>query len=371
MTQAADDDDPGPNGGVRAGGHGAATSDIVKMGSGVEFDLIRDLLAKVSPAAGTGTDSDVVARVAGGGGVWLGPGDDAAVIDAGRLVVSTDLSVEDVHFRRSWVTFAEAGARAVIAAASDLAAMAAAPVAVLISLAVAPGEAQTVLSELGDGIKTALKDLGVPLVGGDLTASPGPVVIDVTVIGEAEEPVTRSGAHPGDELWVTGVLGGSAGAVRAWRDGDEPASNLRASFIRPTARIKEARWLADHVQVRAMIDLSDGLAGDAGHLAVASGVRIVLDPRLVPVHPDLIAEDAPSPAMSGGLAMSGGEDYELCFVSPPGVAGPRASEFQGRFGIGLTRVGHVEEGTGVEVVDEAAGQGYVSGGFDHFSSRDG
>jgi thiamine-monophosphate kinase len=159
--------------------------------------------------------------------------------------------------------------------------------------------------------------------------------------------------------------------VRAWRDGDEPAPNLRASFIRPTARIKEARWLADHVQVRAMIDLSDGLAGDAGHLATASGVRIVLDPRLVPIHPDLIAEDVPSPAMFGGLAMSGGEDYELCFVSPPGVAGPRASEFQECFGIGLTRVGHVEEGTGVEVVDEAAGQGYVSRGFDHFSSRDG
>ena len=367
MTHDDDDDDSGPNGGVRAGGHGAAPSDIVRMGSGTEFELIRDLLAKANLAAGT----DLGPHVAGRGGVWLGAGDDAAVIDAGRLVVSTDLSVEDVHFRRSWVTFAEAGARAVIAAASDLAAMAAAPVAVLISLAVAPGEAQAVLSGLGDGIKSALKDLGVPLVGGDLAASPGPVVIDVTVVGEAEKPVTRSGAHPGDELWVTGVLGGSAGAVRAWRDGAEPRPNLRASFVRPTARIKEARWLADNVQVRAMIDLSDGLAGDVGHLAVASGVRIVLDPRLVPVHPDLIEEDAPSSAMSAGLAMSGGEDYELCFVSPPGVTGPRANEFQERFGIGLTRVGHVEEGTGVEVVGEAVGRDHVSGGFDHFSSRGG
>jgi thiamine-monophosphate kinase len=365
MTHAADDDDPGPNGGVHAGGHRAAASDIVEMGSGTEFDLIRNLLAKANPAAGTGTGADLGAHVAGGGGVWLGAGDDAAVIDAGRLVVSTDLSVEDVHFRRSWVTFAEAGARAVIAAVSDLAAMAAAPVAVLISLAVAPGEAQAVLSGLGDGIKSALKELDVPLVGGDLAASPGPVIIDVTVVGEAEEPVTRSGAHPGDELWVTGVLGGSAGAVRAWRDGAEPGPNLRASFVRPTARIKEARWLADHVQVRAMIDLSDGLAGDAGHLAAASGVRIVLDPRLVPVHPDLIAEDEPS------LAMSGGEDYELCFVSLPGVTGPRASEFQERFGIGLTRVGHVEEGTGVEVVGEPVGRDHVSGGFDHFSPREG
>ncbi len=326
-----------------------------------EFDLIRDLLAKANGVSPTDAGTDAAA----GGGVWLGAGDDAAVVDAGRLVLSTDLTVEDVHFRRSWVTFAEVGARAVTSAASDLAAMAAAPVAVLISLAVVPAEAKAVLSELGEGIRAALGELGAPLVGGDLAASPGPVVIDVTVVGEAEEPITRSGAYAGDELWVTGVLGGSAGAVRAWRDGAEPDPNLRASFVGPTARIEEARWLAEQVQVRAMIDLSDGLAGDARHLAAASGVRIVVDPRLVPVHPDLTAEGALS------LAMSGGEDYELCFVSPPGSTAPRAAEFQERFGIELTRVGHVEEGAGVEIVDATDGEGSVSGGFDHFSSPEG
>jgi thiamine-monophosphate kinase len=367
MTHAADDDGLDPSGVARARRRGVAASDVLEMGSGTELDLIHDLLAKVNPAADTGTD--VGTTVPGRSGVWLGAGDDAAVIAAGRLVISTDLSVEDVHFRRSWVTFAEAGARAVTAAASDLAAMAAAPVAVLISLAVAPQEAQAVLSGLGDGIKTALKELGVPLVGGDLAASPKPVVIDVTVVGEAEEPVTRSGAYPGDELWVTGVLGGSAAAVRAWRDGSEPDPGLRASFVRPTARIKEAGWLAHQVQIRAMIDLSDGLVGDARHLAAASGVRIVLDPRLVPAHPGLPVQDAPSPGTSGGLAMSGGEDYELCFASPPGVTGPWANEFQERFGIRLTQVGHVEEGTGVEVVGE--GRVHVSGGFDHFLSREG
>ncbi len=340
-----------------------------------EFDLIRDLLAKVNGAAGTGAGTGKHSREevgSGGGGrgvrapgVCLGAGDDAAVVDAGRLVLSTDLTVEDVHFRRSWVTFAEAGARAVTAAASDLAAMAAAPVAVLISVAVAPREAQAVLSELGDGFKTALSELGAPLIGGDLSASPGPVVIDVTVVGEAEEPVTRSGAHTGDELWVTGVLGGSAGAVRAWRNGAEPNPSLRASFVRPTARIKEARWLADQLHVRAMIDLSDGLVGDARQLAAASGVRVVLDPLLVPVHPGLSGEDGPS------LAMSGGEDYEICFASPPGETARRADGFEERFGIGLTRVGYVEEGTGVEVVGASDERDGVSGGFDHFSSGEG
>lgn len=326
-----------------------------------EFELIRDLLEKVNPAA----DTHAGTGVAQGRGVWLGAGDDAAVVDGRRLVMSTDLSVEDVHFRRSWVTFAEVGERAVTGAASDLAAMAAAPVAVLISLAVAPEEAQAVLSQLGDGIKAALSELGVPLVGGDLTASPGPIIIDVTVVGEAEEPVTRSGARVGDELWVTGVLGASAGAVRAWRDGGEPAPSLRAAFVRPTARVKEARWLVDRTQVRAMIDLSDGLAGDARHLAAASGVRIVLDLRLIPAHPDLPEEDAPA------LAMSGGEDYELCFVSPPGVIGPCVDDFRERFGIELTRVGQVEEGTGVVVVGAPEGQNELPMGFDHFSARKG
>jgi thiamine-monophosphate kinase len=328
-----------------------------------EFDLIRDLLAKANPVAGTGAEAGTAGHAAGG--VWLGAGDDAAVLEAGRLVMSTDLTVEDVHFRRTWVTFAEVGARAVTAAASDLAAMAAAPVAVLISLAVANREAQSVLSELGDGIREALKELGAPLVGGDLSASPGPVIIDVTVVGSAEEPVTRGGAQAGDELWVTGVLGGSAGAVRAWMEGAEPNPGLRASFVRPTARIEEALWLADQVQVRAMIDLSDGLAGDARHLAAASDVRIVIDSALVPVHPDLTGDDARP------LAMSGGEDYELCFVSPPDVTGRRAGEFEERFGIGLTLVGQVEEGTGVEIVGGAEEGDGFPGGFNHFSSGEG
>jgi thiamine-monophosphate kinase len=339
------------------------------MGRGTEFDLIRDLLAKVNKGGGThaGRAADGLERA----GILLGAGDDAAVVDAGRLVVSSDLTVEDVHFRRTWVTFAEVGARAVMAAASDLAAMAATPTAVLISLAVAPDEAKAVLTELGDGFADALGKLGAPLVGGDLSASPGPVFVDVMVMGEVDEPVTRSGAHAGDELWVTGVLGGSAGAVRAWRDGAEPNPGLRASFVAPTARIEEARWLAKQTDVRAMIDLSDGLAGDAGHLAAASGVRVVLDAPLVPVHPDLGAEDAAS------LAMSGGEDYELCFASPPGVTTRRAAEFQERFGIALTRVGHVEAGVGVEVVGVAHGEegpsrgsDGLAGGFDHFSSQD-
>jgi thiamine-monophosphate kinase len=344
---------------MTAGGDGAEQRP--KMGSGAEFDLIRKLLARANSDGRNGArdGSDVAERW----GVRLGAGDDAAVIEAGRLVVSSDLTVEDVHFRRSWVTFAEVGERAITAAASDLAAMAAAPVAVLISLAVAAEEAEAILAELGDGIGAALGRLGAPLVGGDLSASPGPVFIDVTVLGASEEPVTRSGAHAGDELWVTGVLGGSAGAVRVWRGGEQPTPSLREAFVRPTARIEEACWLADQVRVKAMIDLSDGLVSDVGHLAAASGVRVVVDSRLVPVHPDLGADDGLT------LAMSGGEDYEICFAAPPDATGPRVDEFRERFGIGLTRVGHLEEGSGVEIVGAADVLDSIPGGFDHFSPR--
>ena len=367
MTASADGREQDRKDEGRARWQGVAPSEGAEMGPGTEFDLIRDLLAKVNPQGPANVGIDVSDR----GSVWLGAGDDAAVVVGGRLVMSSDLTVEDVHFCRNWVTFAEAGGRAVTAAASDLAAMAAVPVAVMISLAVAPEEAKAVLSELGDGIKAALDVLAAPLVGGDLSASPGPVFIDVTVVGVADEPVTRTGAHAGDELWVTGVLGGSAGAVHEWLMGAEPNPNLRASFVQPTARIAEARWLADRAQPKAMIDISDGLAGDARHLAAASGVRIVLDSRLVPIHPDLIVH--PDLNMEGAvsLAMSGGEDYELCFVSPPGVVPECADEFQERFGIGLTRVGHVEEGTGVQVVGGAHGGDEASGGFDHFSARGG
>ena len=318
------------------------------MGPGGEFDLIRALLddpAALCPA------------------VLVGPGDDAAVLRVDRLVVTTDLAVEDVHFRRSWVSIEEVGFRAVMSAASDLAAMAARPVGVLLSVAVPTHEAEVVLAELGRGVREALEDLRACLVGGDLTASPGPLVVGVTALGEATDPVERAGALPGDEIWVTGVLGGSAGAVRHWIAGAEPPIGLRTAFARPVARIREALWLVEHADVHAMIDLSDGLAGDAGHLASASGVRIEIDADLVPMHPRLGVEDAQ-------LALSGGEDYELCLAAAPGAIGPLADTFRKRFETTLTRVGRVLEGDGVHIEGWDADGGRASaGGFDHFPKR--
>ncbi len=327
-----------------------ARNRVTPMGPGTEFDLVRALLR------GAGDP---------GAKVLVGPGDDAAVIDVEQLVVSTDVSLEDIHFRRSWISLEEAGFRAVVAAASDLAAMAARPLGVLVSAACEAEGAAATLAELGKGIRRALTELGAELVGGDLSASPGPVLLGVTVLGEATDPVTRRGAEVGDELWVTGVLGGSAGAVRAWQEGREPSRGLREAFARPSARIREACWLSERAEIHAMIDVSDGLEADAGHLAAASGVRMEITADRLPLHPELPPADAPM------IALRGGEDYELCIVSAPRALEGLDAAFEKHFGVRLTKVGSVQRGAGVSLEPRDHSFRDAGGaGFDHFFSRE-
>lgn len=294
-----------------------------RLGEGGEFALIQRILA----------DNALPADVR------IGPGDDAVAFSDG-LVVSTDISVEDVHFRRRWLTDQEVGYRAVTAGLSDLAAMAAAPVGVLVSLAFPDG---TDVEAVMAGAKDACRQAGTHLVGGDLSRSPGPLVLDATVLGRTERPALRSGALPGHDLWVTGPLGASAGAVRLLEAGRDPGLQLREAYARPKARISQAADLARASVLGACIDLSDGLAGDAGHMAAASGVRIVLEAAAIPVHPALGSHFGPEESLE--LALHGGEDYELLFSAPSGAqvsdALPRVQAAR------LTRVGRVDDGEGV------------------------
>jgi thiamine-monophosphate kinase len=236
----------------------AAERRRIELGSGAEFDLIRRFIASDPPLPPE---------------VRVGPGDDAAVLQGG-WVVSSDMSVEDVHFRRAWLSDAEIGYRAAVAALSDLAAMAATPVALIVSTA-APRLGVDV-GAVQAGVREAAAFVGASVIGGDLSRSPGPLVIDVVVLGCTAWPVLRDGAEPNDEVWVTGTLGASAAATSMWEAGEDPPAALRAAFARPTARVEEARWLVDREWLDAAIDVSDGLAGDVGHLAAASGVRITL-----------------------------------------------------------------------------------------------
>lgn len=327
----------------------------VELGRGAEFDLIRGVLG----ASGGDGPSE---------GIVKGPGDDAAVVrapDGERLVISTDMAVEEVHFRRAWLRWRAVGRRATGAALSDLAAMAAAPLGVLLSAALPPELDRDVLEEVGRGLGDCLSEHGGVLLGGDLTRSPGPVVLDLVAVGSARAPVGRDGARAGEEVWVTGELGAAATAAADWLQGLEPDRRARRAFEHPRPRIGEARWLAERIDVGAMIDLSDGLAGDAGHLSAASGVRIEVELDRVPLAE--VLEEYSDRTAALRRALGGGEDYELCFTAPAGTVGEVASGFRRRFRISLTRVGRVTEGRGVAWRD-AAGNAVDPGvgGFDHF-----
>lgn len=325
--------------------------DPIALGPGGEFDLIRRFLERCGAAPAE---------------VLVGPGDDAAVLAGdGRIVVSTDLTVEGTHFRREWLDPAEIGYRAAAAALSDLAAMAASPVGVLVSLVLPDRDVPDGAVGVMDGVRQAADEVGAAILGGDVARSPGPLILDLVVLGRAERPVLRSGARPGDELWVTGTLGGAAAAVEAWLAGRAPDPEARAAFAHPTPRIREARWLAERGAIRAMLDLSDGLAGDARHLAAASGVAIVLEPGRVPVHPAAAATGA-----GLRLALSGGEDYELCFAAPAGAVEPLIVEFEREFGVPLHRVGEVREGAGVFALRaDGTTEPLISTGFRHFDGE--
>lgn len=320
------------------------------LGPGAEFDLIRRLVAGARPTEG----------------VLLGPGDDAALLEGG-WVVTCDMVVEDVHFRRAWLDDEDIGGRAVRAAVSDLAAMAARPVGVLLALAGSRAHHDDgTLARVGAGARTAVETLGACLVGGDVTRSPGPLVLDVVALGRTDAPARRSGARPGDDLWVTGALGGAAAAVVLWDRGARPEARLRARFARPEPRVGAAAALATTGRLHALMDLSDGLVGDAGHLAAASEVGIEVDVDTVPVEPE--AARALGPVQALRLALGGGEDYELLAALTPGAS---PDDLARRTGVTMTRVGRVVAGEGVRFVDGAGQPVDVAGGWDHFGVGDG
>jgi thiamine-monophosphate kinase len=306
------------------------------LGAGVEFDAIRAML-RVWGAQATGI------------------GDDAAVLTVPpgeSLVASTDASFEHVHFRRDWLTPREIGARAAAAALSDLAAMAATPVGLLLAIGVPPAW-RSELDALARGIGEVAAAALCPIVGGNVTRA-GELSLTITVLGTTTRPLQRTGARVGDALYVTGALGGPGAALDALLRGATPRDVDRARFAAPRPRIAEARWLAEH-GARAAIDISDGLVADAGHLAAASGVRVVIDLASLPCV-DGIAPEA---------AASSGEEYEL-LVAFSGDAFPDARAFSDRFGAPLTTVGRVVSGSGVSLEggDERVA---LPSGHDHLS----
>lgn len=293
----------------------------------------------------------------GGRDVRLGPGDDCAVVLPGTrpLLLTVDALVEGVHFRRAWLTPAQLGRRAFAVNASDIAAMGGVPRWCVVHIGAPPRVPAADVAAISRGLAAAARRAGATLVGGNLSRA-GELSVTVALIGAAPAPpLTRAGARPGDALYVTGTLGLAALGVRRLRRDPRAADAAARRWRQPIARLDAGAALARRHLASAMIDVSDGLLQDLGHLCRASGVgaRIAID-RL--------------PA--GGdreLALRGGEDYELLFAVPPRreAALARARRL---LGCPITRIGECTRGRAITVLD-AAGRAMpaAGGGFDHFA----
>ncbi|HEY2479312.1 MAG TPA: thiamine-phosphate kinase [Solirubrobacterales bacterium] len=353
-----------------------------------EFELLA-LLRERLPAAGPQ--------------VRLGSGDDAAVtMPGGAVATSVDALVEGVHFRRETTTLRQIGRKAISTALSDLAAMGASPGEAYVWLGAPQGMDEAELLEVGDGLAAVAAETGTTLAGGDLTRAPV-LSLAVTVTGHAERAedfVTRAGALPGDVLVVTGDLGGAAAgllliedrapAAGAFGAADAPvtdptaraergsgerldiatADDLRARQLDPAPRLAAGQALAA-AGATAMIDISDGLAGDAGHVAAACGALLLIDAESIPIAPGVAAVATASGRDPLELAVSGGEDYEL-LAALPRDAVVSAQQALTAAGTPLTPIGEVAPASDNRPRAEIRrrdGEAVPSGGFDQLRPR--
>jgi thiamine-monophosphate kinase len=290
----------------------------------------------------------------------LGIGDDAAVLrPVGEpLVWTVDASVEGTHFERAWLTLEDIGYRAFQAAASDLAAMGARPLAALSALELPKGFSKRDLARLTAGQALAARDCGAPVVGGNVARS-SRLALTTTLLGKARAPLGRDGAAPGDELWLLGDVGLAALGLALLRK--RPRASFRgaeracvAAWRRPRALIADGVRLAG--RAHAAVDVSDGLAGDVLHLAQASGVRAVLDARSLEValRAEVVEVARALRRSPLEVALHGGEDYALV------ASGPAA-----RRPVRARVIGRIERGRGGVLVTGSGQSSALGPGFDH------
>ena len=290
--------------------------------------------------------------------VWVGSGDDAAVtVPGGATATSVDAIVEGIHFKREQATLRQIGHKALATALSDLAAMGAVAGEAYVVLGVPPDLDEDGCMELLDGIVELAIKTGTSLAGGDVTRSRD-LIVAMTVVGHAEAPerlVTRGGARPGDAVVLTGEIGGGAAGLLLLERPEladavstAAAESLRARQLEPVPRLNAGLALA-RAGATAMIDLSDGLGGDAGHLAACSEASIEIDAALLPLASGLIEIAGPADSDPMRMAIQGGEDYELLAAIPPERLDEAARSVEEAEGIALTKIGEVVAGEGVEV----------------------
>jgi thiamine-monophosphate kinase len=327
------------------------------------------------------------AQLAGGGRLLIGPGDDSAVVDleAGPLVATTDTLVEGIDFLAGEDP-ARIGRRAASVALSDLAAMGAWPDFFLLTVGFPRSAAEDFALIVSVAAAKRGEEFGARLAGGDLSRS-AEVFVTAAFWGRpVGAPITRSGARPGDVLFLSGTAGDAAAglAIARARAGLDPGrggggwtpeqlspaeeTRLLAAYRDPEPRLPLGRALARNALATAAIDVSDGLGADAARLARASGVRIVIESAELPISPALRSFSTLAGCDPMALAIEGGDDYELLFTVAAADA-PRFSDPPPEWGVGVQQIGRVEAGEGAFLAEEGGLRPIGDLGFDHLEDR--
>ena len=271
-----------------------------------------------------------LASRSGNRAVVQGIGDDCAVVRVSpghELLVTTDFSIEDVHFRRKWHPARSVGHRCLARGLSDIAAMGGEPLACFLSLGLPAKLPQRWADEFLEGLVRLAKRHGVQLAGGDISAAPK-ITTDIVLTGQVPtgKAVLRSGARPGDLIYVTGELGASTAALNQLFAGRRLKALPSSRHFFPEPRLEVGSWLHHRGLAAAMIDLSDGLSIDLGHICEESRVSALIDSRQIPIAPNATLQ----------LALHGGEDYELLFTAPRSAKIPASIH-----GVKVTHMGSV------------------------------
>ena len=291
--------------------------------------------------------------------VVVGPGDDCAVLDVGLpdrlLLFKTDAVVEGVHFTPATAP-EKIGHKALGRCLSDIAAMAGTPSAALVTIALPPNFDPGFVEAIYAGMNELARRHGVAIVGGETTSNPGGILLSVALLGFVPrgKSVLRSGAEAGDALFVTGELGGS----------------LAGKHLEFEPRLAEARWLAQHFSVHAMLDISDGLAGDLRHMLTASRVGAELLSTSIPVSREARRAAKAKPSAKPALlaALTDGEDFELLFTVASRDAVPLLDAWRKQFPqIALTCIGRIKAGEGITIRDKQGVRPLTAHGYVHFA----
>ena len=289
-------------------------------------------------------------RSPGSGAILQGIGDDCAVLRLGAgndCLVTTDFSLEGIHFRRDWHPPESVGHRCLARGLSDIAAMGGEPVATFLSLALPRDLPQAWVRRFTRGLTRLGEYYGAKLAGGDTAESPNGILADIIVVGSVPKgnAVLRAGARPGDRIYVSGELGGSAAAIVQMREHPHKKLNPRdyRRHFYPEPRIELGGILRKKALATAMIDTSDGLSTDLTHICEESGVGAKIHAALIP----RARVGKPARAIDLDLALHGGEDYELLFTARPGKRLPKQIA-----GVAITQIGQIVRGRRIFVENE-------------------